>query len=301
MFDIFLAGSEVPEIGNYIKKNNYPRLLSQLNDWGIVKKYVQSIRDGETSSKLFIDSGAFSAKTLGVFVDIDEYIRKMNEIHDTVYCFANLDVIPNSSEHSEIRITSEKGFDNFIHIVENCKCPEKCVGVYHAGDPEDILYRYIDYYKENPQLKFFSLGGVVGGNSEQVFVFLSKYSAIVKKELPNIKLHLLGFTKLQKLKYINADSSDSTTWIMVSANGSILTDYGVMLVSDVQKHKPGNALCQHSDYVKELEKYVGNKGFTLEELSKDYKARMRWNITYIQEFSNSIQFVGNVKQKKKLI
>lgn len=301
MFDIFLAGGKNTEIDNYICEHNYPRLFSQLNDWSGIKDYVDKLRSGNTKSKLFIDSGAFTAKTQGVSVDINEYIRKINTISDSIYCFANLDVIPNSKNHSDLRISAEAGYDNFIHIVENCNCPEKCVAVYHADDPEDTLYRYIEYYKEHTELKYFALGGVVGGNSQQVFVFLSKYSAIVKKELPNIKLHLLGFTKLQKLKYINADSSDSTTWIMVSANGSILTDYGVILVSDVQKHKPCNALCQHTDYVKELEKCVGVKGFTLEELAWDYKARMRWNITYIQEFSNSVQFVGYVKQKKKLI
>ena len=174
MFDIFLAGSQSPEIDSYIKNNNYPRLFSQLNDWKNVKEYVADVRDGKTNTKIFIDSGAFSAKTLGVTVDIEEYIRKINSISDSIYCFANLDVIPNSNNHEELRITAEKGFENFIHIVENCNCPEKCVAVYHADDPEDTLYRYIDYYKENPKLKFFALGGVVGGNADNVFKFLCK-------------------------------------------------------------------------------------------------------------------------------
>lgn len=301
MFDIFLAGSQSPEIDTYIKNKNYPRLFSQLNDWKNVNEYVSDYRNGDTKTKIFIDSGAFTAKTLGVSIDIDEYIRKINSISESIYCFANLDVIPNSSNHEELRITAEQGYDNFIHIVENCNCPEKCLAVYHADDPEDTLYRYIEYYKEHPQLKYFALGGVVGGNADNVFKFLCKYSDIFKKYLPNIKVHLLGFTKLKKLKYINADSSDSTTWIMVGASGCIMTDYGVLLVSDVQKHHPKNVLTIDKDAVKIMEDYVGKYGFTLKQLSENYKARMMWNITYMQEFSKTIQYVGSIQQKKKLI
>lgn len=301
MFDIFLAGGKNTEIDNYICEHNYPRLFSQLNDWSGIKDYVDKLRSGNTKSKLFIDSGAFTAKTQGVSVDINEYIRKINTISDSIYCFANLDVIPNSKNHSDLRISAEAGYDNFIHIVENCKCPEKCVAVYHADDPEDTFYRYVEYYKENAKLRYFALGGVVGGSAENVFSFLHKYSAIFKRFLPNVKLHLLGFTKLSKLKFINADSSDSTTWIMVSATGCILTDFGVLLVSDVQKNHPKNALNIDKDARGVVEEYVGKYGFTLKQLSEDYKSRMMWNINYIQEFSKTIEYSGNVNIKKRLL
>lgn len=298
MFDIFFAGSQSPEANEYIISNNLNRLFSYANDRREIGKWVDNAIDKNWQGKLFIDSGAFSAKTRGVVINIDEYIEFVNNISDKIYCFANLDVIHSPGEKTVMDCCRE-GFKNFMTIMEKSKCPEKCLGVFHRNEPMEVLYWYIDYYKQHPEMKYFALG-VGNGDAGIIFDHCAKCCNILKKELPDVKIHLFAYTRMNKLKYINCDSADSATWIMAGANGTIMTDYGPMVVSSHQKNNPNSIYGLHEDAFNATKKYIEQKGFTIEALANDYKQRSIFNIAYMADKAKLIKYQP-IMLKRRLI
>jgi hypothetical protein len=74
---------------------------------------------------------------------------------------------------------------------------------------------------------------------------------------------------------------------MTAANGSIMSRWGVLNVSEKQKSKPDNFYSQCKEIQNEIKKYVESLGFTLEEVSSDYKPRTLVNIMYLKSFQDS--------------
>lgn len=297
---IFFAGGLTNEPDAYMKDIGASRLFSQLNDKKGISTWSQFISE-KPLLKLFIDSGAFSAKTQGVEIRVEDYVDKINNIGEPVNRFANLDVIPNSQNHNDIAVGARKGFENFMYIMENCKYKDKCIAVFHKNDPVDVLWDYINYYKKHPEMKYMALGGIVGGDPSSATYFATTYCDIIKKELPYVQIHLFGYTQLRNLPYINCDSVDSTTWIMVAANGSIVTDYGVLCVSEIMKKDKISIHNQPEAVVRAVCNYVEQCGYSMEELSQDYKKRMMFNIAYMKNWSDKYEYVGKRKVKKSLI
>lgn len=299
MFDIFFAGSQAKEIDDMIMENNYCRLFSQIGEWKGILDWVECIKSGKTKSKLMIDSGAFSVKTRGITVDIDKYIEKMNQIGEYIYCFANLDVIPDSPKHEDVYNGAKQGWENFLYIQKHCKYKEKCMFVYHRHDPKEFLESAIQYYKENPELKYFALGGLI--ETPNTFEFICEMCDRLKKELPYVKIHLFGYTRLKRLQYFNADSTDSTTWLQVGALGYIITPWGNLLVSEKKKFDKDSIHSLEPGARDVVLKYITDQGYTLQDLEINYKSRMMFNIQYFVDFAKQITYTPIKTKKKKLI
>ena len=81
--DLYMAGSTFKELNGWLREKNYNKLLSQLNDRGTIEEWRDALRQNrQCQSKLFIDSGAFTAHTKGAELDVDEYIQYLNENED---------------------------------------------------------------------------------------------------------------------------------------------------------------------------------------------------------------------------
>ena len=104
---------------------------------------------------------------------------------------------------------------------------------------------------------------------------------------PDIKVHAFGMTSKPILAQYPFSSADSTGWIMTAANGSIMSKWGTLNVSEKQKSDPNNFYSQPKEVQQEIEKYVQSLGFTLEEISSDYKPRTLVNIMYLKSFQDS--------------
>lgn len=298
-FDIFFAGSQAKELDEMIAQNNYCRLFSQLGEWGGILQWVENIKNGKTKSKLMVDSGAYSAKTQGIEINLQEYVDKINKVGEYIYCFANLDVIPNSSSHEDVYNSAKRGWENFMYIQTHCKYPNKCMFVYHRHDPTEFLDCAIAYYKNNPNLRYFALGGLVALPS--TFDFVRDVCEKIKRELPYVKIHLFGYTRLNKLPYFNADSTDSTTWLQTGALGYIITPWGNIRVSEKQRYHKDSIHSLESSAKKVVLDFIESKGYKLEELETDYKKRMMFNIQYFVDESKNINYITTKIRKKKLI
>ena len=297
-FDLFFAGGQAGECEKYLIQNGCNRLYSQLDNMKSIKEWIQQTKT--LSNKLLVDSGAFSALTRGVKIDIDEYIAKIDAIGEDIYEFANLDVIPSEKEYNLLTQTFNEGWKNFLYIQNHSKYADKCCFVFHRGEPEDGLDMVLKYYKEHPQLKFFGIGGIAKGHKDG-FNFARYICDKIKKEIPYIKIHLFGYTRLKELPYIKCDSTDSTTWIMVGASGQIATRFGLVSVSNGSRHKSDNFYNLPKNAQEVVLQELANNGFTLEQVSNDYKYRMIYNIRHFKNWSDNYKYTNLGIKKNTLL
>lgn len=162
---------------------------------------------------LFLDSGAYSAFTKGVKIDIKEYIEFIKEHEDSLEIYSNLDVIP----------TKEMTKDEAAKKTwKNQKIMEKAglspVPVFHYQEP----LKYLEYYVEN--YDYISLGGMVPVSNTQLRYWLDPlWSGPLtdEKGVPKVKVHGFGLTSLKLMLEYPWYSVDSTSWVVTGRLGSV--------------------------------------------------------------------------------
>lgn len=165
---------------------------------------------------LFLDSGAFSALTQGVTIDIHDYINFIKKHQPFIDIYANLDVIGVGGNMPN-ELTAKK-------TLENQKIMEKeglnPLPAFHCGEPFEYLKYYVDNYE------YIGLGGMVGtGSASSLAPWLEKcFGEFIcdNNGMPKIKVHGFGVTALNILIRFPWYSVDSTSWIITGRNGAIL-------------------------------------------------------------------------------
>jgi len=134
-----------------------------------------------------IDSGAFSANSLGITIDINEYIKYLEYVDSLGFPFyaIHLDVIGNG----------QKTYDNMIYMMEKCHLNNGILlPVIQRASSLEIIEKMICL-----PYNYFCLGGV---RNDYEFI---KYMI---KKYPHKKFHGLAFVKLDKQTLpFSADSS----------------------------------------------------------------------------------------------
>jgi hypothetical protein len=174
------------------------------------QSYVDKIRaDGV---KVFLDSGAFSAFTKGVKVDLMAYCD---------YIKRNRDII---EEVDGILLASVlDGIGDPLQTYQNQKAMES-LGVrplpcFHYGEDE----RYLDYYVAN--YDYITLGGMVPISTPQLRLWLDR---IWEKHLidgagrPKVRVHGFGLTIVSLMERYPWYSVDSSAWVQIARTGGML-------------------------------------------------------------------------------
>jgi len=242
--------------------------------------FVQAIRD--KGDKIFLDSGAFSAYTLGVSIDLPEYCNYIKRnldiirVEDGLVMASVLDGIGDPQETYENQLAMES------HGVRPLPC-------FHAGEDE----RYLEWYVQN--YDYITLGGMVGASTKQLMIWLDR---MWDKYLtdgagnPRIRVHGFGITSIPLMERYPWYSCDSSSWIQSAAFGSVITpDYGTISVSEKSpsRHEAG----QHVETVTPMEQKVlfdmfHKQGFTYERLSQVYESRAAYNLWAFGEINKQI-------------
>ena len=169
----------------------------------------------ENKVDLFLDSGAFSAWTQGIEINIYEYIEFIKQHKDIIEVYANLDVIAQENGAENKRQSAEKTLEN-QKIMESAGLSP--LPVFHLGEP----FKYLKYYVSN--YEYVGLGGMVRVPKPTLVPWLNKcFGDFIcdKKGIPKVKIHGFGLTSLLLMIEYPWYSVDSTSWVVHSRLGSI--------------------------------------------------------------------------------
>lgn len=249
--------------------HNLPNILESYHYVG-KQKYVDEMRNEK--AQIFLDSGAFSAHTLGVKLDVWEYCQ---------YILKNKDLIRN--DEKSLMASVLDGIGDPLLTYQNQKAMEY-YGVtplpcFHAGEDE----RYLEHYIRN--YEYITLGGMVGTSTLQLSVWLDRVWGkylLDSSGNPRLKVHGFGITSIPLMERYPWYSCDSSSWIQAAAFGAIVTpQHGPINVSEKSpsKHDPGQHITTLSaieqDYLFRL---LESQGFTFERLSTIYESRAAYNL-----------------------
>lgn len=168
------------------------RLLSYFDTEGVPGAFEFWLSPAEPGKRLFIDSGAFSAYTQGIPVDLGAYIKWLHAHKANVYCYACLDII-NDCEGTR------RNYETMV------AAGLKPIPVFHVGSPLEELERYCGL------TDFVALGGSVQLSKRRELLqrWFDSCFAIVKKFWP-VKVHAFGVTAqwlLERYPFFSCDSS----------------------------------------------------------------------------------------------
>lgn len=303
------------------KELRYPQLLAWQNEKKELLEWVKDLRaDPELfkNVKLVVDSSAYSAWTRHIEIDIDEYIRFINDISDVVYWFAELDKIPGEfgkeKTKQEIEEAPEISWNNFLYMIERVNCPKKILPVFHMYEDYKYLKQMLSYQFSDGS--FIEYIGISPSNDAAVNEKIKWYERTWKiiydeceklgREIP--LTHNFGMTTISLMEQYPSMSSDSTSWIrgasfgniMLVVNGKIKTVY----VSNRNPQAPDHINNQSSAVREAVERMcdeIGH-GITLQHLIDDEKGNLRpiFNLYSLHKWMVNFKYEGNTCFKTEL-
>ena len=139
-FNIYFAGNHANATDDFFMKRQANRLFNQLFERkSIGEKYLRhKLEVPDTKAKLFVDSSAFSAHTLGSEVDIDSYIEYVNANQGMFDCIAELDKIPGEFRKPKTREqlleAPEISWNNYLYMRDRVIDNDKLLPIFHMGE-----------------------------------------------------------------------------------------------------------------------------------------------------------------------
>lgn len=278
----YMPGQKLYEDFNEHEKTIVHKLPHILESYHYVGKqrYVDDMRrDG---AKVFLDSGAFSAHTLKIKLDIGDYCD---------YIKRNMDII--RVEDGVLMASVLDGIGDDLQTYRN-QLTMEALGVrplpcFHAGEDE----RYLEWYVKN--YEYITLGGMVGVSTKQLSVWLdrvwNKY-LIDGSGKPRIKVHGFGITSIPLMERYPWYSCDSSSWIQSTSFGTVVTPaYGAVSVSEKSpsRHDKGQHVSTFSDVeAATVCDMFERQGFSYERLSTVYQSRAAYNLWAYGEINKQI-------------
>lgn len=247
---------------------------------------VNAIR--RNGHKVFLDSGAFSAFTLGVSVDLPRYCRYIQD---------NADIIEHASVLDGIG-DPQKTYENQCLMEKLGTRPLPC---FHYGEDERYLEHYLARYE------YITLGGMVPISTQQLYHWLDRLwerYLVDGAGNPRVKVHGFGLTSIPLMLRYPWYSVDSSSWVQVSSFGNILTtEFGVLPVSheSPQRHCEGRHYTTLSPLDQQrVRDVVTSHGFDFDRVCSEYLTRRCYNILAYRELEeqvNSQRLQFSVAQK----
>lgn len=301
-FDLYFAGSQCKEAEVIVAEKSLCRLHSYYNDRNKLLKRFEDRVPG----KLFIDSGAFTAWTKGVSINVDEYIEFLNTYHDQITLAGQVDTIAGAIDRSatpeEQLQASISTWENYLYMYERLVNPKMLVYTFHIGEDFSFLKSALDWRdSDGNAFEYMALGGTVGKPVNQKISWFEQCWDVIKKSSnPNVKVHAFGMTSLKVLENFPFTSADSTSWIMTGANGGIFTKYGALYVSENYKKDPAHYSHLPEDAKQVVINEITRLGYSMDRLETDYKARVCYNMLYQNEWSHNCKNTYRKSLKKSL-
>lgn len=230
--------------------------------------------------KVFLDSGAFSAFTKGIHVDIEEYCR---------FCRDHADIIEVASVLDSV--------GDPLKTWQNQKIMES-LGVnalpcFHYGEDERYLQHYVENYEH------ITLGGMVPISTRDLFVWLDHIFAKYITDASGaarVRVHGFGMTSIPLMERYPWFSVDSSSWVQFSSFGWVFHPrLGPIQVSEKSPARKQEG--RHFDTLTPIEQAVyarefARVGYTVQELRTSFTARAAYCIWGYCELNRMIDTRG---------
>lgn len=253
----------------------YEAMTHVLESYHYVKNETYLVRVREDGVKFFLDSGAFSAFTMGVEVDLNAYCDFIHRNADVIIMPSVLDAIgdPDGTWRNQVRM-EEQGVR-----------PLPC---YHYGEPTEV----VDWYVKN--YDYITIGGMVPISTPQLKLWLDRIweeHLTDDKGVPKCKVHGFGLTSPELMTRYPWYSVDSSTWQAMGSNGSIMLSSGKALAVS-GKAAQRKHLGQHVDNLSpplraEIQRQIEEQGLTLDLMAEHHSHRWVWNVWMLPQVANS--------------
>lgn len=244
---------------------------NNLESYHYIFKETQTRRIREDGTRVFLDSGAFSAFTQGVDIDLPgyvDYIKRNSDIvrvDDGILCASVLDGIGDPL----------KTYQNQKHMEYLGVQPLPC---FHYGEDE----RYLEYYISN--YRYITLGGMVPISKPQLYFWLDRIwndYLVDGAGRPKVKVHGFGLTTIDLMLRYPWYSVDSSSAIQIGNMGNILVPgFGTLAVSEhspSRKDQDKHILTLNPDQQRAALNLITREGFSFERLKGHYSHRWAFN------------------------
>lgn len=268
----YMPGQRQYEGFNEFEKTLVPGIPHILESYHYVgaQRYVDSMR--ENGAKVFLDSGAFSAYTLGIEIDLPTYCD---------YIKRNMDIW--RVEDGVVMASVLDGIGDPLKTYQNQMAMEalgaKPLPCFHANEDE----RYLEHYVQN--YEYITLGGMVGASSKQLMTWLDRIwdrYLVDGAGHPRCKVHGFGITAVPIMERYPWWSCDSSSWIQATSFGSIVTpQWGPINVSEKSpsRHDAGQHITTFAPPERErIVQALAEQGFDWQRLATVYQSRAAYNL-----------------------
>lgn len=244
------------------------------------QSYVDKIR--ASGLKVFLDSGAFSAFSLGVKVDLPAYCEWIKR---------NIDIV--RVENGAVMASVLDGIGDPLLTYQNQTYMEQ-LGVrplpcFHYGEDE----RYLEHYMSN--YDYITIGGMVPISTPQLFHWLDR---IWEKYLcdstgrAKLKVHGFGLTSASLMERYPWYSVDSSSWVQIGAHGNLFMGGKTLAFSSQSPNV--KVAGQHIDNLPEImsdaiRNRIIAQGYDPERLRENTYARWAYNAWAYNQLGKSME------------
>jgi hypothetical protein len=163
---------------------------------------VANLADGVCRVNTFLDSGAFSAWSIGKPIDIQEYISFVQDNQHLLDVYANLDII------GDMRGTMVNQ-----RLMEDAGL--RPLPVVHYGTDQGIVREVAHEHS------YFAIGGLVGRSQSEILRYCRLVFDTSFSVRSDARIHGFGLTNPILVDQLPLYSADSTTWLLASKFGNL--------------------------------------------------------------------------------
>ena len=310
MFDLYLASADDRQIMPWFYENDVPLLYSQINNRGWINKIFKEVPH---YGKMLLDSGAHSAHTKGIKLDLEEYIGYANENIDKFALYVQVDKIPGVYRKPKTAKdwleAPQMSWENYLYMREKSANWHKLIPVFHQGEDYKWLANLCDYTFDNGEhIPYIGLSPRGDVTLQSKYEFCANcFKVIHRSTNPNVHTHAFGATSLSMLEKLPFTSADSTTWVLVSAFGQVWIPEGItgesvdgtvgvkLGVSNENRiHSTATqTYWEQSDAVKKrIDDYFESIGTNIEKLSVSHSERSLASAKFCMNWAKNYQYKG---------
>lgn len=290
--------------------NLYGRVLEwmrfRLLSWPYINRstlnrYRNNIKETGLPKSVMLDSGAFTAWTKGIKLNLDEYsefAQSSLDLFDFVVC---IDVLPSfkgdKSAHrlcKEFEISAEKSWENAEYLLSTGLTKRNLIPVFHQG--ENI--KHLEFLSKQG----FFLIGISPGNDRSAgdkLSWLMDCREVIKTDYlgrPSQRCHGFAVTDFSLMKAFPWFSVDSATWAISSGHGNVLvpsksfTDFSNPSTLSLSRKRGTESYTGLENY------FRTHLGFGVDEVAEYHGLRCITQLYAMDEFSRwlnkEMPFIG---------